>query len=152
MSRWGDGGLGEDVKEGKLSGTFSDSLVEETLKMIERWGIEVSWVTCVPSRNHPNLVPDFAKKIAQDLQLPFMDVIEKVRSNDFQKNQENTFHQAKNLDGVFEVDGEKINTLPVLIIDDIFDSGWTFTVCTALLKNAGVKKVYPLALSSSGLQ
>ena len=75
-----------------------------------------------------------------------------IRSNDFQKNQENTFHQAKNLDGVFEVDGEKINTLPVLIIDDIFDSGWTFTVCTALLKNAGVKKVYPLALSSSGLQ
>jgi len=152
LSRWGDGGLGEDVKEGKLSGTFSDSLVEETLKMIERWGIEVSWVTCVPSRNHPNLVPDFAKKIARGLQLPFMDVIEKVRSNDFQKNQENTFHQAKNLDGVFEVDGEKINTLPVLIIDDIFDSGWTFTVCTALLKNAGVKKVYPLALSSSGLQ
>ena len=151
LSRWRDGGLGEDVKEGKLSGSFSDSLVEETLKMIERWGIEVSWVTCVPSRKHPNLVPDFAKKIAQRLQLPFMDVIKKVRSNDFQKKQENTFHQAKNLDGVFEVDGEKINTLPVLIIDDIFDSGWTFTVCSALLKNTGVNKVYPLALSSAGL-
>ena len=152
LSRWGDGGLGEDVRKGKSAGLFSESLLEETLKMIERWGIEISWVSCVPSKNNPNLVPDFAKKIAHKLRLPFLNVIKKVSSNDFQKKQENAFHQAKNLDGVFEIDNQKINTLPVLLIDDIFDSGWTLTVCSALLKNAGINKVYPLALSSSSPQ
>jgi len=159
LSRWRDGGLGDSVYDGKNAGTFSEELLEATIKMIKRWDIKIDWITCVPSMNHPDLVPEFAKKLSGKLQVPFISVIDKVRSNELQKNQENSFHQAKNLDGVFEINNNKLssapnggnkNHLPVLLIDDIVDSNWTFTICSALLKHASVEKVYPLALSSTG--
>jgi len=60
----------------------------------------------------------------------------------------NSFHQAKNLDGVFSIEGSYDG--PVLLIDDIIDSGWTVTVISALLKRAGVSHVYPVALATTG--
>jgi ATP-dependent DNA helicase RecQ len=35
----------------------------------------------------------------------------------------------------------------VLLVDDIVDSGWTFAVVSALLREAGSGPVFPLALA-----
>lgn len=43
------------------------------------------WVCCVPSRNHPELVPDFARRLAARLGLPFVDAVSKVKDNQPQK-------------------------------------------------------------------
>ena len=106
------------------------------------------WVTCVPSRNHPTLVPDFARRLAEQLGLPFVEAIAKVRDNEPQKMQQNRFHQCRNLDGVFQV-AEGIPAEPVLLVDDIIDSGWTVTVLAALLQRAGSGPVFPVALAST---
>ena len=37
--------------------------------------------------------------------------------------------------------------LPVLLVDDIIDSGWTLTVIGAALREAGSGPVYPLVLA-----
>jgi ATP-dependent DNA helicase RecQ len=37
----------------------------------------------------------------------------------------------------------------VLLIDDMVDSKWTFTVVAALLRRAGSGPVYPFALADS---
>jgi ATP-dependent DNA helicase RecQ len=37
---------------------------------------------------------------------------------------------------------------PVLLVDDLTDTGWTMTVATALLRDAGAAAVLPLALAS----
>ena len=37
----------------------------------------------------------------------------------------------------------------VLLIDDLFDSGWTMTIAAALLRRAGSGPVWPLALATS---
>ena len=38
---------------------------------------------------------------------------------------------------------------PVLLVDDMVDSQWTFTVLTVVLRNAGSGPVYPFALADS---
>jgi len=48
----------------------------------------------------------------------------------------NSAHQCRNLDGVFQVSGP-LPPGPVLLVDDLVDSGWTLTVVAALLRKAG---------------
>lgn len=154
LSRWGDSGWGAEVARDKHRGYFSDSLVAGLAEMIsDRWAPNPppSWVCCAPSLQHPELVPDFARRLAQFLELPFVDVIVKVRDNQPQKLQQNRYHQCQNLDGVFQVSSALPNG-PVLLVDDIIDSGWTMTVLAALLRQAGCEKVYPVALASTSVK
>ncbi|MCU7960473.1 MAG: RecQ family ATP-dependent DNA helicase [gamma proteobacterium symbiont of Bathyaustriella thionipta] len=151
LSRWGDAGWGGLVADDKHAGHFRDELVSAVAEMLEqRWQPNPApqWVSCVPSLKHPVLVPDFAQRLAARLGLPFVDAIHKVIDNEPQKNQQNRFHQCRNLDGVFEVSEEIPNT-PVLLVDDVIDSGWTVTVLAALLRQAGSGPVYPVALAST---
>ncbi|MXZ82001.1 MAG: RecQ family ATP-dependent DNA helicase [Gammaproteobacteria bacterium] len=151
LSRWGDAGWGQLVAEDKHIGHFRDELVEAVAEMLEqRWqpNSRPQWITCVPSLKHPDLVPNFVQRLAGRLGLLFVDAIHKVVDNEPQKNQQNRFHQCHNLDGVFKVMDSIPNT-PVLLMDDVIDSGWTVTVLAALLRQAGSGPVYPAALAST---
>ena len=153
LSRWGDAGWGRIVAADKHAGRFRDALVEAVAEMVERrWRPDPSpvWVTCVPSLNHSVLVPDFAARLAARLRLPFQAVIRKTRSNEPQKNQQNRFHQCRNLDGVFEV-SKVVSDAPVLLVDDVIDSGWTVTVLAAILRQSGSGPVFPVALASASI-
>jgi ATP-dependent DNA helicase RecQ len=151
LSRWGDAGWGKFVAEDKHAGHFRDELVDAVVEMIQqRWqpNPAPAWVTCIPSRKHPQLVPDFAARLAQRLGLPFHAAITKVRDNQPQKAQENRFHQCRNLDGVFAVTPNP-PAGSVLLVDDVVDSAWTLTIAAALLRQAGCGVVWPLALAES---
>ena len=151
LSRWRDGGWGLLAAEGKERNHFDDALVDAMAEMIiERWQPTPAptWVCCVPSLGHPALVPDFAKKLAARMNIPFVAAIRKVKKNQPQKSQNNRFHQCRNLDGVFDI-VEGIPDGPVLLVDDMIDSGWTLTVVSALLRRAGSGIVYPVAISST---
>jgi ATP-dependent DNA helicase RecQ len=151
LSRWGDAGWGQMVVTGKHANHFSDELVAASAEMImERWRPDPmpEWVTCVPSRNHPELVPHFAERLAEALGLPFLQVVEKVRNNQPQKQQQNRFRQCKNLDGAFSIEGE-VPGSAVLLVDDVADSRWTMTVVAAILLEAGSGPVLPFALADT---
>lgn len=151
LSRWRDAGWGNMVANDKSAGRFRDELVEAVADMYEqRWQPDSApeWVTYVPSQSHQMLVPDFARRLANRLELPFVEAIQKVRDNEPQKNQQNSFHQCKNLDGAFAI-SEGIPETPVLLVDDIVDSRWTITVLAALLRQNGSGPVYPVALAST---
>jgi len=153
LSRWGDAGWGQLVADDKHSGRFRDELVEAVADMLTtRWKPSPGpkWVTCVPSRNHPTLVPDFAARLAKRLGIPFIASVTKVRVNEPQKEQQNRFHQCRNLDGVFAITGN-ISPEPVLLVDDVVDSGWTMTIIAALLRRSGSGAVWPVALSTSSV-
>lgn len=153
LSRWGDAGWGQMVADDKRTGHFRDELVEAVAEMIQqRWNPDPppAWVTCVPSHNHPKLVPDFSRRLAHRLALPYLPVVEKVHNNQPQKMQQNRFHQCHNLDGIFAIKAE-IPDAPVLLIDDIVDSAWTMTVISALLRQAGSGPVWPIALATTGV-
>ena len=154
LSRWGDAGWGRTVADNKHDGRFSDELVEAIAEMIQqRWkpNPQPTWLTCVPSLNHSELVPDFARRLAACLDLSFRDIVNKVKHNQPQKGQQNRYHQCRNLDGVFAIQ-QPVPEGPVLLLDDIIDSGWTLTVVAALLQQAGSGSVYPVALASSSVK
>jgi ATP-dependent DNA helicase RecQ len=151
LARWGDPGWGALVASGKTQGAFADDLVEAAVALIrERWRPEPTpaWVTCVPSLRLPGLVPSFAEQIATALALPFHQVVVKAAPSKPQKDQQNRYYQARNLNGVFAIEGG-VMADPVLLVDDVVDSGWTFTVVAALLLRAGSGPVHPFALATS---
>jgi ATP-dependent DNA helicase RecQ len=151
LSRWGDAGWGQAVADDKHSGHFRDELVIAMRDLIrQRWkpNPPPTWVCCIPSLNHPELVPDFAQRLAKSLGLPFIDAIQKAKANSPQKLQQNSFHQCSNLDGVFKIVGQ-IPPEPVLLIDDVVDSGWTLTVSAVLLRQAGSGPVWPAVLATT---
>jgi ATP-dependent DNA helicase RecQ len=150
LSQWGDAGWGEIVKEGKYnSGRFEDRLLDACLQLINSWAPtpRPTWITCVPSLNNPELVSDFAARLSNRLNIPFSPCIQKVKSNSPQKKMENSYQQAKNLDGVFEIDDTSTLEGAAFLVDDVVDSGWTMTVAAALLRQAGCSAVFPLALA-----
>lgn len=153
LSRWGDAGWGQTVADNKHAGHFADVLVQAVVEMIrDRWQPRPApeWVCCVPSQRHPELVPDFARRLVAALSLPFVAAVSKVGDNEPQKLQQNRFHQCRNLDGVFAV-AASLPAGPVLLVDDIVDSGWTLAVVATLLRQSGSGPVFPVALASSAV-
>ena len=145
---YGDAGWGSLVRDGKYKkGRFDQELVQACAKLYAKWTMSPApqWVTCIPSLNRPELVPNFASRLADLLGLPFIPCLSKIRANRPQKSLENSCLQVKNLDGVFGLD--TIQQTPCLLVDDMVDSRWTFTVTAALLRQNGCPAVYPLALA-----
>jgi len=149
---WGDAGWGGLVKAGKYrDGRFSDELVDASVAMIQEWNPQPrpTWVTCIPSLRHPDLVPDFARRVAAALRLPFHEVLVKTDRRPEQKGMANSTQQARNVDGSLGINGD-VPTGPVLLVDDMVDSRWTLTVAAWLLRQHGSGEVWPLALSQTG--
>lgn len=151
LSSWKDGGWGDLVATGKKEGEFSDDLISPTVKMINSLDYDErpAWITYIPSPRRPNLVRNFAYKLAQALNVPCLDSLSLQELRPPQKTMENSFHQSKNLDGVFIVNTDNIYSNPVWLVDDAVDSRWTFTIAGALLRRQGVKQVVPIALTST---
>ena len=150
---WGDAGWGQLVRQGKYQDNrFANELLGACIELIRNWNPEPSptWVTCIPSRRHPNLVPDFARRLAASLGLSFHAVLEKIDERPQQKSMANSSQQARNVDGSLAIVGGDIPSGPVLLIDDMVDSRWTLTIATWLLRSHGSGEVFPLALSYTG--
>jgi len=150
---WGDSGWGQLVRQGKYKdGRFADELVKACASMIRGWNPKPlpTWITCVPSLRHPKLVPDFSQQLANKLNLPFRVALKKTDDRPEQKTMANSTQQARNIDGAFALDEQQVLTGSVLLIDDMVDSRWTFTVVSWLLLTHGIDNVFPVALALTG--
>ncbi len=150
---WGDAGWGGLVRQGKYrDGKFADDLVWACVKMVREWNPEPkpTWVTCVPSLRYPDLVPNFAKRLAAALGLPFHMVVAKTDDRPEQKTMANSTQQARNVDGSLALNGQPVPNGPVILVDDMVDSRWTLTVAAWLLRKSGSGDVRPMALSQTG--
>jgi len=149
---WGDAGWGTLVRHGKYaSGRFDNQLVTACAQLVRVWNPQPApaWVTCVPSLRHPTLVRGFAERLAQALALPFFPVLMKTDARPEQKTMSNSTQQARNVDGSLALVGG-LHPGPVLLVDDMVDSGWTLTVSAWLLRRGGSGEVWPLALAQTG--
>lgn len=152
LCRWGDPSWGSMVRDGKHAGHFDEELVRAATDLISsRWQSDMrpEWVTCVPSLRHNSLVADFARRLASALSLPFIESVSKVRESSPQKSMNNSWNQARNLAGVFSVDGNAVLPGAVLLVDDMVDSKWTFTIIGAMLQEQGSGAVFPFALADT---
>jgi ATP-dependent DNA helicase RecQ len=148
LARLGDGGWDPLVREGRRGGCFADELVEAAAEAVRSWGAPVAWVAAVPSRRSGELVPDFARRLAERLGLPFAPVLERVGDAPPQREMANSQQQVANVRGQFAVRGTP-PTGPCLLVDDIRFSGWTLAMVGGQLRGRGCAAVYPLALSTA---
>jgi ATP-dependent DNA helicase RecQ len=131
-----------------LDGYFSDDLVDACVDLYRSWGPEPSpgWVTSVPSHRHPELVADFARRLAAALELPYRSTLESTGVRPEQKTMANSSRQARNVDGALVLRAP-VDPGPVLLVDDTADSRWTLTVAAWLLRSNGSGAVHPLVLA-----
>lgn len=150
---YGDQELGSLVRRGKYEvERFDDQLVAAAVELVQdHWKPEPAptWVAAVPSTRRTALVPDFARRVADRLGLPFRAALGKVGETPEQKTMDNSSFQFRNVESAFSVDASEVEDGPVLLIDDMVDSRWTLTVCARLLRRAGAAAVYPLVLANS---
>ncbi len=74
LSSWNDAGWGRLVARGKFEDErFDDDLVTAAAALVENWKPDPAptWVTAVPSLRRPELVPEFAERLAAALGLPY---------------------------------------------------------------------------------
>ena len=150
LSNYGDAGWGRMVRKNKYDdGRFSDELVEASKELLaERiFENEITWVTSVSSKRRPELVRNFAEKLASALELPYHECIAKTHDAKQQKELNNSHKQFENAWNSFDVG--QVMPGNVLLVDDMVDSKWTFTVCGYKMRENGSGKVYPFALANT---
>jgi ATP-dependent DNA helicase RecQ len=147
-----DGGWGGLVRRGSSAEEYADALVEASAEsIVRRWRPDPfpAWVTCIPSTTRPDLVPGFARRLADAIGLPFRPLLVKTRETKPQKELENSQQQFRNVWGALGVSGEPVSGDPVLLVDDLSDSRWTLTVAGSVLREAGSGPVTPFVLAKA---
>lgn len=149
LSNYADAGYGMAVQKGKyLDGYFSDELVDASAKILSEFikNNNIEWITPVTSKRHPQLVPDFAKRLADKLGIGYFEGIKKFNAEE-QKKFENSDGQYRNANDSFEI--IQIKKENILLVDDMVDSRWTFTVCAMKMREKCSGDIYPFALANT---
>jgi ATP-dependent DNA helicase RecQ len=148
LARLGDGGWDPLVRDGRVRGRFAADLVDASAEVVRAWGAPVEWVAAVPSRRTGDLVPDFARRLAAALELPFAALLERATDGPPQREMANAAQQVANVRGAFAITAAPPDK-PCLLVDDIRFSGWTLAMIAGQLRRRGSGPVYPLALTSA---
>jgi len=151
---YGDAGWGRDVQRGReVDGRFDRELIVGAAKAIrDRWHPVPwpEWIAAVPSVRRPGLIDGFARALARELDLPFVDCLRAAADAEPQEGMLNSVRQLANAHRTLALDGSVIiPSGPVLLVDDLVDSGWTLTVAGWLLRGGGSGPVHPFALAAS---
>ncbi len=150
LAHYADGGWGTQVKEQREAGKYSDELAWALADLIAKQSFDprVEWVTCVPSLRSPELVARLAERVAGRLKLPFAPVVTRAIDGPRQREMNNSAQQYENVQRAFTIPGD-VPEGPVLLIDDLVDSGWTMTVVASQLRSHGSGPVHPIVLAQS---
>jgi ATP-dependent DNA helicase RecQ len=148
LARLGDGGWDPVIQAGQSEGRFDDELVEAAAEVVRGWEQPAAWVCAIPSERSGALVPDFARRLAQAVGLPYADIVERTGDRPPQREMANSAQQVANVRGAFRI-AEPPPPGACLLVDDLRFSGWTLAMVAGQLRRHGVPAVYPLALATA---
>jgi ATP-dependent DNA helicase RecQ len=150
--------LGQEASRGKYKNKrFSDLLVRASVDKIRRFlrekGVTITnlVVVPIPSNRRPQLVPEFAQRLADALQCKYKHIFAKRLDEPEQKSFLNSHFQELGIrDYLYIQKEEDLNNQHILLVDDFVDSRWTFAVATELLgEKYSNLKVTPFAISNT---
>ena len=152
LSYHGRSRTGKLVRASKYedAGPFTLSLVTRAVEVIQsRYPIEaVDAIVSVPPTKSGMLVENFARQVAVQLGVEYVPVVAKVRATQEQKHLTNRVQKADNVKGAFVVPSPAlIAGRTLLLIDDIYDSGYMVREVAQTLMQAGAKAVYPFTIT-----
>ncbi|WP_329283782.1 RecQ family ATP-dependent DNA helicase [Streptomyces sp. NBC_00691] len=113
-------------------------------------------VVTVASHRRPRLVGSLGQRIAEIGRMPLLGAVEYApEAEDVRLSRTNSAQRVVGLQRTLTVSAELGGRLtsaggPVLLVDDLSDSGWTLAVAARLLRRAGAEGVYPLVLAVQG--
>jgi ATP-dependent DNA helicase RecQ len=138
-------------------GPVPEDLVAAVVRLLAawQWNERPAAVVSVPSRTRPQLIASLAGRIADIGRIPYLGTLGYTRpGQEAPGRQSNSAQRLRAVwdtfvvpdavaAGVTELDG------PVLLVDDLIDTGWTLTVAALRLRTAGAMGVLPLALAAA---
>ncbi|MFH9471394.1 RecQ family ATP-dependent DNA helicase [Streptomyces clavifer] len=110
-------------------------------------------VVTVASRRRPQLVHSLGSGIAEVGRMPLLGTVSYAPgTEDLRFSQTNSAQRVRALHEALVVDPPLAEALasaagPVLLVDDLSDTGWTLAVAARLLRRAGAEGVFPLVLA-----
>ncbi|MFF5286147.1 RecQ family ATP-dependent DNA helicase [Streptomyces sp. 62] len=113
-------------------------------------------VVTVASHRKPRLVGSLGQRIAEIGRMPFLGVVEYApEAEDLRLSRTNSAQRVVGLQRTLTVPPELGERLagaggPILLVDDLSDTGWTLAVAARLLRRAGAEGVFPLVLAVQG--
>lgn len=112
----------------------------------------VDILTCVPPWSRfPSIAQSLCEWISQALSVPFYgDLLYRAKESLAQKSMETLGDKEKNVERVFALsDKHKIEDCTILLLDDIYDSGYTINACSQVLKSHHAGNVYVLTCTKT---
>lgn len=129
-------------------GEVPDDVVAAAVEVLKAWDWDrrPTAVMGLDSQTHPVLISSTVQRLAQIGRLTNLGLLAYTPQHR-PVTAANSAYRVAALEGAWErqqldVDG------PVLLVDDMADTGWTLTMATRLLREAGVPVVLPLVLAS----
>jgi len=127
-----------------------EPVLRAVVEVLAAWGWEQRPVGLValPSRRRPQLVGSLAQQLSEMGRLPLVTTLERRREST--SGGVNSAQRLRAVHGAFAVPAAVLGRLPsgpLLLVDDIVDTGWTITEATRVLREAGAEAVLPLALA-----
>ncbi|MEV6161790.1 RecQ family ATP-dependent DNA helicase [Streptomyces sp. NPDC052052] len=110
-------------------------------------------VVTVASHSKPQLIRSLGSRIAEVGRMPLLGSVSYAPGSEGVRiSQTNSAQRVRALHEALVVEPELADALaaadgPVLLVDDLSDTGWTLAVATRLLRRAGARGVFPLVLA-----
>ncbi|MFF0524501.1 RecQ family ATP-dependent DNA helicase [Actinomadura nitritigenes] len=155
LGRLTDIGWGNRLRE-LFAGGDTDvpaEMVDAVVKVLAAWdwAARPTGVVTIGSRSRPRLVGTFGRRIAEIGRLPFLGELVPVGEPVPRRH-----NSAQRLRSVWDslalpesvAVAVKEAAGPLLLIDDRIETGWTMTVATRLLREAGAQAILPLTLAT----
>jgi len=151
-SYYGVSNVGTALRHSKYEGggDFPDWLLRLTLKAFRKYygNTKFDLILYVPPTESGDLVKNFAEKVSSVLKIPISHKLVKTAATSPQKVFQSGISKKDNVHGKFayptpaEITGKSI-----LLIDDIFDSGYTIKEIGQYLTNIGASTIAPLVIA-----
>ncbi|MFE5909473.1 RecQ family ATP-dependent DNA helicase [Streptomyces wedmorensis] len=174
LGRLSDIGWGNRLRpllaDGTHDGPVPDDVVQAVVHVLADWAkgpggwasgapdapARPAGVVTVASHSKPRLVGSLGERIAEIGRMPFLGVVEYApEAEDLRLSRTNSAQRVVGLQRTLTVPAELAGRLaaaegPILLVDDLSDTGWTLAVAARLLRRAGAEGVFPLVLAVQG--
>jgi ATP-dependent DNA helicase RecQ len=112
------------------------------------WAERPVGVVGIGSRTRPHQLEHLARRIAEIGRLPLLGTL--APAGPRPDEHANSPQRLAAVWSAFEPPAFEVPDAPILLVDDMIDSGWTATVAARLLRRAGASGVLPFALAQRG--
>lgn len=151
-SYYGVSNVGAALRHSKYEdgGDFPDWLLRLTLKAYRKYygDPKIDLMVYVPPTESGDLVKNFAGKVSSVLKIPISHKLIKTSPTTPQKDLQSGISKKDNVAGKFAYQAPaEIAGKSILLIDDIFDSGYTIKEIGQCLTNSGATSIAPLVIA-----